>query len=183
MIISGSGRGTKAVKLEASADGFTGRELWSNPDKSVQFNTPVLKNGLVYGLTGANEFFCLSAKDGKTAWGAPVAKAGETPAGGGAAGGGAGGTTGPGGRGPGGGRGGGMRGGGGGGYGSVVDAGPVLVALTPASQLIAFEPGDQGYTEVARLKAADSPTYAYPVLAGNRIFIKDKDAVTLWTFE
>ena len=63
-----------------------------------------------------------------------------------------------------------MRGGGGArpGYGSVVDAGAVLLALTPLSELIAFKPTDKAYTEVARIKVADSPTYAYPVVAGNR---------------
>jgi outer membrane protein assembly factor BamB len=77
-----------------------------------------------------------------------------------------------------------MRGGGrGGGYGSIVDAGPVLFALTPASQLIAFAPGGTAYTELARFKVADSPTHAYPVVSGRRIFIKDQDSVTLWTIE
>jgi hypothetical protein len=26
-------------------------------------------------------------------------------------------------------------------------------------------------------------TYAYPIVAGNRIYIKDDNAVTLWTIE
>ena len=73
--------------------------------------------------------------------------------------------------------------GGGGGYGSIVDAGSVLLALTPSSELIAFEPGEKAYTELARIKVADSQTHAYPILSGNRIFIKDKDSVTLWTIE
>lgn len=77
-------------------------------------------------------------------------------------------------------RGGGMRGGG---YGSVVDAGSVILALTPASQLIAFAPGGQAYAELARIKVADSPTHAYPILSGHRIFTKDQDSVTLWTLE
>jgi hypothetical protein len=71
----------------------------------------------------------------------------------------------------------------GGGYGSLVDAGPVILALTPASQLIAFAPGGTAYTELARIKVADSPTHAYPVLSGNRIFTKDQNSVTLWTLE
>ena len=70
-----------------------------------------------------------------------------------------------------------------GGYGSLVDAGPVLFALTPASQLIAFAPSGQAYTELARIKVADTPTHAYPVLSGNRIFTKDQDSVTLWAVE
>jgi hypothetical protein len=65
----------------------------------------------------------------------------------------------------------------------MVDAGPVILALTPASQLIAFAPGGQSYTAVARIKVADSLTHAYPILSGHRIFIKDQDSVTLWTLE
>ncbi len=64
-----------------------------------------------------------------------------------------------------------------------MDAGSVLLALTPGSELIAFQPNGKEYTELARIKVADSPTYAYPIVSGNRIFIKDQEAVTLWTLE
>jgi len=36
------------------------------------------------------------------------------------------------------------------------------------------------YKQLATYKVADSPTHAYPVLSGNRIFIKDRDSLTLW---
>ena len=72
---------------------------------------------------------------------------------------------------------------GGGGYGSIVDSGSVLLALTPASELIAFQPSDKAYTELSRIKVADTPTHAYPVVSGKRVFVKDQDSVTLWTFE
>lgn len=181
LIYTGSGRGVKAVNIEKGNDGLAAKELWSNAEKSVQFNTPVLKSGLLYGLTQGNEFFCLNAQNGQTAWTAPL-----TPAGGGAQGaqgapaaqavpGTPGATGGPGGR--------GGRGGRGGGYGSIVDAGSVLLALTPSSELIAFQPGDKAYTEVARIKVADAQTHAYPVVSGNRVFIKDKESLTLWTIE
>ena len=58
-----------------------------------------------------------------------------------------------------------------------------MLALTPSSELIAFEPGDKGYKELARIKVSDTQTHAYPVVSGNRLFIKDKDSVTLWTIE
>jgi hypothetical protein len=77
-----------------------------------------------------------------------------------------------------------MRGGGGrGGFGSIVDAGTVLLALTPSSELIVFTPDATHFTQLAKIKVADSPTYAYPVASGNRIFIKDKDSVILWTVD
>jgi outer membrane protein assembly factor BamB len=164
-----AGRGIKAIKVEKEGDGFATKELWSNSEKSVQFNTPVLKNGFLYGLTPDNEFFCINAQNGQTAWSAPLSPT-AAPAGGGGA-------EGPP---PGGGRG---RGGRGGGYGSIVDAGSVMLALTPSSELIAFQPSDKSYTELARIKVADTQTHAYPIISGNRIVIKDKDSVTLWTIE
>jgi outer membrane protein assembly factor BamB len=167
LIYCGQGRGAKAVKIEKQGDSFTAKELWSNPDNSVQFNTPVLKNGMLVGMSQRGDFFCLNAQDGKTVWSAPStppAAAAEPAAEGG------GGRGGRGGRGR-------------GGYGSVVDAGSVLLALSPSSELIAFQPSDKAYTELARIKVADTPTYAYPVVSGKRIFIEDQDSVTLWTLD
>jgi outer membrane protein assembly factor BamB len=150
IVYSGTARGTNAVRIEKGAGGFAAKKQWDNPDKSVQFNTPVLKNGLLYGISGNNEFFCIKAQDGQTAWGAPAA-------------------------------GGGGRGRSG--YGSIVDAGPVLFGLTPAGQLVVFEPSDKEFKPLASYKVAGGGTYAYPVIAGNRVFIKDMDSLTLWTIE
>jgi outer membrane protein assembly factor BamB len=72
---------------------------------------------------------------------------------------------------------------GGKGYGSIVDAGSVLLALTPAGRMIVFEPSDKEYKEVASYKVADGDTYAYPIVTGNRVFIKDRDSVTLYVIE
>jgi outer membrane protein assembly factor BamB len=138
-------RGTSAIKLAESAEKITSRALWKNEEKSVQYNTPVLKDGLLYGMTKQNEFFCLDVRNGQTVWDALT--------------------------------------GGGGDYGSIVDAGSVLLALTPHAQLIAFRPSDRAYLELARIKVADSDTYAYPVVSGNRIFIKDKNTVRLLTVQ
>jgi outer membrane protein assembly factor BamB len=163
LIYTGSGRGVTAVKLEKKGDAIAASELWKSPDNSVMFNTPVLKNGLIFGLSAGNEFFCINAKDGKTAWKAPStpeSASGSSESGGG------------------------RRGGmGRGGYGTIVDAGSVLLALTPSSELIVFEPNDKAYTEVARIKVADSATYASPVPSANRLFVKDQDAVTLWAVQ
>ena len=79
-----------------------------------------------------------------------------------------------------------MRGGGGGGrgggYGSLVDAGSVVLALTPASQLIAFAPGD-GDLRLARIKVAEHATHAYPVVSGQRTSSSRTKNIkcTLWT--
>ena len=68
VIISGSGRGTKALKIEKQGSDFAAKELWSNGELGVQFNTPVLKNDLLFGLTDRNNLFCINAKTGSTAW-------------------------------------------------------------------------------------------------------------------
>jgi outer membrane protein assembly factor BamB len=185
LIYCGSGRGATAVKIQKAGDAFAAKELWKNTDNSVMFNTPVLKGGNLYGLTANNEFFCIG-KDGKTSWTAPFSPASEggseaqaanpPPANAQA------GPGGPGGAG-GGRRGGRGMGGGRGGYGSIVDAGSVLLALTPSSELVAFQPSDKAFSEVARIKVAGSPTYAYPVVSGNRIFIKDQNDLMLYTVQ
>jgi hypothetical protein len=58
-----------------------------------------------------------------------------------------------------------------------------LLALTPKSQLVVFEPNDKEYKEMASFKVSDNQTYAYPVVAGSHVFVKDQDSVTLWTIE
>lgn len=145
LIYTGAGRGTVAVKLEMTDGAVTAKELWSNPDLAPQFASPVLKNGLLYGLSGRGQFYCINAQTGQTAW--VEAEGGR------------------------------------GGFGSIVDAGPVMMALTPKSQLIIFRPSDKEYSQVASIKVADNPTYGYPVVAGKRIFVEDQDSVTLWTLE
>jgi outer membrane protein assembly factor BamB len=149
LIYSGSGRGTRAVKLDKKDDKITAQDLWSN-DNNVQFNTPVLTKGFVFGLSDRNSLFCINTQGGKTAWTAPLG--------------------GGGGRGP--------RG-----FGSIIVAGPYLMALTPQAQLIVFEPTDKEYKKVASYKVSDKETYAYPIVAGNRVFVKDFDTLTLWAIE
>jgi len=141
VIYSGSGRGTKAVKIEKTGDAFAGKELWSNPDNGVQFNSPVLKNGQVYGISAKGDLFCLDAKDGKTLWTTKL---------------------------------------GGGGFGSVVDAGPVLLALIPQGDLVVFAPSDKEYKNLTTYKVG-ADIYAYPVPSSRGLFVKDKDSVALWT--
>ena len=68
VIYTGAGRGTKAVKIEKKGDAFAATELWSNAEIAPQFNTPVLKDGLLFGLSDKGNLFCVDAKTGKTAW-------------------------------------------------------------------------------------------------------------------
>ncbi len=196
-VVITAGRGVTAVRLVKEGGKFVGKEVWSNADKTLSFNTPVLKNGLLYGLAGNDEVFCIGVKDGKTLWSAPLnaappsgvrasleaAPVGSSFFGQAAPGAPGGGRRGGGPGGQGGGRGGRGGMGGGGGYGAIVDAGSVLFALTPASQLAVFEPSDKGFNQLASYKVAPGQTHAYPVVSGNRIFIKDRDSVILWTVD
>ena len=69
------------------------------------------------------------------------------------------------------------------GYGSIVGTDSCLLALCGNSELVAFEPSDRGYVQLAQMKVSDTATHAYPVIAGNRIFVKDQETVTLWTLQ
>jgi outer membrane protein assembly factor BamB len=111
----------------------------------VQFNTPVLKDGLLFGLSDKGVFFCLDAKTGKTDWMDTTKRGGN--------------------------------------FASILDAGSVILALPSTSELIAFKPSDKAYTEVARIKVAETPTYAHPVIAGNRVFVRDAQNIALETID
>jgi hypothetical protein len=131
----------RAFKIEKQGDSFAARELWKS-ESPAPFNTPVLKDGLLFGLSGRRNFFCMNAQTGEVLWTDSTAR-GEC--------------------------------------GAVLDAGAVLLALTSDSELVAFQPSNKAYAELARIKVADTPTWAYPIIAENRVFVKDRDSVTLWT--
>jgi outer membrane protein assembly factor BamB len=65
-------------------------------------------------------------------------------------------------------------------YGTIVNAGSVLLALTPKGDLTVIEPSDKEYKKVASYKVADTETYAYPVAADKGLFVKEKDSLSLW---
>ncbi len=69
------------------------------------------------------------------------------------------------------------------GFGAIVHVGSTLLVLSSNSELVTFAPSDKQFTELARIKVADTSTYAHPVIAGNRIFVKDQDAITMWTIK
>ena len=68
VIYTGQGRGTSAVKIQKQGDQFVTNELWTNGDLGTAFNTPVLKEGFLYGQTGQGKLFCINAENGQTAW-------------------------------------------------------------------------------------------------------------------
>ncbi len=146
VIYTGAARGCKAVKIEKEGDGFVAKELWSNPELAPQFNTPVLKDGLLFGLSDRGNLFCINAETGQTAWTDATSRDRS-------------------------------------GFGAIVSAGSVMLALPSSSELIVFKPSGKEFSELARIKVANTPTYAHPLIAGNRIFVKDQDALALLTIE
>ena len=171
VIYAGPMQGLTATTLEMQGDSLAASERWRNTDNSLMYNTPVIRGGALYAISGTNNLFCLNAQTGELAWSTPINQPGAAaPAG----------TRSdaapPGGRG---------RGAGGrdSGFGTVVDAGSVLVALTPTGQLVFVEPNEKEFKLAASYKVADSGAYAYPIIAGNRIYVKDNDSMTLWEIE
>ncbi|SHF86268.1 Outer membrane protein assembly factor BamB, contains PQQ-like beta-propeller repeat [Mariniphaga anaerophila] len=69
IFIAGQGIGTRSVKIEKLGDKYTWTENWYNPDFGVSFNTPVLKEGFLYGHEARlGKAFCLNAATGEVAW-------------------------------------------------------------------------------------------------------------------
>jgi hypothetical protein len=48
--------------IERQGDGFTAKELWTTDRLGMGVNTPVLKDGLLYGLSERRKFYCLLAR-------------------------------------------------------------------------------------------------------------------------
>jgi outer membrane protein assembly factor BamB len=139
---TGLNNGFNAVEIKKQGDSFIVNKLWTNPDFSTSYNTPVLKDGFLYGLSNKSRLFCVNASNGQTAW------SDETPHQN---------------------------------FGSIIDAGSVLVALSSISNLVVFKPDGKSYSQLALIKVSDNPIYAHPILSGNRIFIKDNESLILYT--
>ncbi|MCX5683651.1 MAG: PQQ-like beta-propeller repeat protein, partial [Planctomycetota bacterium] len=146
VIVTGHGSGTKAVKIEKSGDAFAAKELWANAELGTGFDTPVLKDGFLYGFSDKGSLYCMDAKTGKVCW-TDATKRGQ------------------------------------GNFAAVLDAGAALFALPSNSELVVVKPSDKEFTELAKYKVSETPTYATPVVAGKRIFVKDQDTVVMWTME
>jgi outer membrane protein assembly factor BamB len=139
---TGLNNGVNAIEIKRQGSVYEINKLWTNPEFSTAYNTPVLKDGFLYGLSNKSRLFCINAESGKTAW------TDETPQQN---------------------------------FGSIVDAGSVMVALSSISNLVVFRPDGAKYSPLAVIKVSDTPVYAQPVLSGNRIFIKDTDSLILYT--
>ena len=139
---TGQGTGIKALEVIKSNNNFITKELWSNTEVGAKWNTPVLKNGFLYGFSDLKRIYCVNATSGKTAW-IDNSVTGD--------------------------------------FATLVDCGSVLIGLPSTGNLIIFKPDPSHFTQIAKYKVSETPVYAFPVIAGNHIYIKDAESVTLFS--
>ena len=64
---------------------------------------------------------------------------------------------------------------------AVVRAGDLWFALTTEAQLLVVRANPKQFEVIKRYQVAQSATWAQPVLSGQRVFVKDLNAISLWT--
>ncbi len=144
VIFSGQDRGINAVRIEKSNHGYTVEKIWSNNELSTAFNTPVLNDHLLFGLSHRTNLYCLDTRTGDVLW---IDDARHER------------------------------------FGVIVNAGGTLFALPSNGTLTVYEAIGAQYKQLAQYEVSESPTYSYPVISGNRVYIQDQDSVTAWTIE
>jgi len=141
--LTGQGTGMKAIKVEKSGNDYVTKELWSNTEASAKWNTPVLKDGFLYGFTDQKRIYCVNAATGQTAW---IDNAVNSD------------------------------------FSTIVDCGSVIIGLTSTDNLLVLKPDGKAYSEVVKYKVSDTPIYAYPLISGNSIYIKDAETLMMYGF-
>jgi len=141
---TGQGTGTKALQVIKEGAVFKTKDLWSNPDVGAKWNTPVLKDGFLYGFSDQRRIYCINASTGETAW---IDNATNSD------------------------------------FATLVDCGTVLIGLPSTGNLIVFKPDSKAYGELAKYKVSDTPVYAFPIVAGNMVYVKDAESLTLFKVE
>jgi outer membrane protein assembly factor BamB len=133
----------KAIKVEKSGNDFITKELWSNAEVGAKWNTPVLKDGFLYGFTDQKRIYCLNASNGQTAW---IDNSVSSD------------------------------------FSTIVDCGSIIIGLTSTNNLIVLKPNGKAYSEAVKYKVSDTPIYAYPVISGNSIYVKDAETLLRYSF-
>ena len=66
---TGLNNGVNAIEIKKQGNSFVTAKLWTNPDFSTGYNTPILKDGYLYGFSGqGGKMFCINVSSGQTAW-------------------------------------------------------------------------------------------------------------------
>jgi outer membrane protein assembly factor BamB len=141
---TGQGTGTRAFRIEKQGNKYSAMEIWSNTKTGAQWNTPVLRDGFLYGFSNTRRIFCINASDGQTAWTDDATNSD---------------------------------------FATLFDCGKILIGLPSTGNLIVFSPDSKAYKEIARYKVAATPVYAFPVISGDKIYVKDADSLILYKVE
>jgi outer membrane protein assembly factor BamB len=65
-------------------------------------------------------------------------------------------------------------------FGPIVDCGSVIIGLASTGNLIVLKPNGKEYTELVKYKVSETSIYAFPVISGNNIYIKDAESLILY---
>jgi outer membrane protein assembly factor BamB len=70
LVVSGIRQGTRAFRLSAKGEAWSASEIWKNADVTMYMSTPVVGDGLVYGLSAKRkgQFVALDLETGATKW-------------------------------------------------------------------------------------------------------------------
>lgn len=139
---TGNLNGVNAIEIKKQGTSYVINKLWTNPDFCTKYNTPVLKDGFLYGISNQSRLFCINAATGQTAWSDDKPQKE---------------------------------------FGSIIDAGSVLVALSSISNMVVLKPDEKAYSQLALIKVSDNTVYAQPILSGNRIYIKDNETLIAYS--
>lgn len=138
---SGQGTGSKAIAVSKNGDKMIPSELWTNAEVGAKWNTPVLKDGYLYGFSDQRRIYCLNASTGQTAW---IDNTTNSD------------------------------------FATIVDCGSVLIGFPSTGNLIVFKPDPGAYSEIVKYKVSETPVYSYPIISGNRIYVKDAENLILY---
>lgn len=142
--LTGQGSGMKAIQVNKEGDKYVTKELWSNTTIGTKWNTPILKDGFLYGFTDQRRIYCINATTGETAWYDTTVNSD---------------------------------------FATILDCGPVIFGLPSTANLIVFKPDPKAFEQIASYKVSETPIYAFPLVAGNNIYIKDAESLTLYSLE
>ncbi len=67
-------------------------------------------------------------------------------------------------------------------FASTLDLGAALLSLPATGEMIIYNPTPDKYDEVIVYKVAETDVYAHPLLEGKKIYIKDEENLTCWSF-
>ncbi|HLP72846.1 MAG TPA: PQQ-binding-like beta-propeller repeat protein [Bacteroidales bacterium] len=68
-------------------------------------------------------------------------------------------------------------------FATISDCGDVLIGMPSTGNLIVFKADPKAYSEVAKYKVSETPVYAFPVISGKSIYIKDAENLTMYTIK